>query len=577
MPTAIQAELDKVLEEQYRRKLQANFSLFVRQAWEVLNPGEPLVENFYIDAIAEHLQALRQGQFTRLIINQPPRTLKSTITSIMFPDWLWTSQPSTKLVFYTYSFDKLSVPQSVQRRRLLMSNWYQTYWGDRFHLSFDENMKWRFSCDAGGHMTVVTGATGTGGNYLIVDDPHSVEEALSDAERQAGVTKFREGLMSRLDNPQSDKVVLVMQRLHDSDVAGEMLKDGGWTHLCLPAEAEKRTKIFMPLSKTTWTRKKSNLLDATRLPQSILKSKKVELGSRAYAGQYQQEPAPPTGNIFNTTWWQWYDALPELEQVVVSVDAAFKDTKTSNDVSIQKWGMLGVRSFFISRDTAKMGFAATKAHIHAMMESDPKANVLLVEEKANGAAIIEALKMEFHVIAIDPGHSDKVARAEACSPMVEAGTVYLPRKNPDGVKIQTLAAKFPNADKDDIDALTQFLNWRRKRGAAMKWFEEQAKKMQQEAEPEPEKLTTQRHPTAQEVQRLAMEEAGLKVNKSRMSKQAKAADLKKVEAEQPKTAPVPPGSCPDCGSPNLFRSSQGRKCLQCGKVIPLPGREVNIG
>jgi hypothetical protein len=231
MSTTAELELDLILKEEARRKLEKDFTSFVRQAWEVVHPFEPLHEQRYLSVICEYLTAVRNKEASRLIVNQPPRTGKSSIISIMFPCWVWTTEPSTKFIFYTYSFDKLSVPFSVERRRLIQSPWYQKQWGAKFYLSYDENLKWMFSNSQSGRMTVLTGATGVGGNFLIIDDPHSVEEALSDAEREATVTKVRQGLMTRLDNPQSDSVVVVAQRLHDSDVSGAFLKDGGWTHL----------------------------------------------------------------------------------------------------------------------------------------------------------------------------------------------------------------------------------------------------------------------------------------------------------------------------------------------------------
>jgi predicted phage terminase large subunit-like protein len=572
VPTKAQAEYDKILEEQYRRKLQSNFGLFVRQAWPILHPHEPLSDGWYIEALTDWAQAAKEGLIRRLIVNQPPRTLKSTIFSIMFPVWCWTTEPSKKFIFYSWSFDKLSVPLSVDRRRLIESVWYQGYWGHKFNLSYDENMKWMFSNSETGRMTVLTGATGIGGNFLVIDDPHNTEQAESDAERTTCVRMVRQGLMTRLDNPQSDSVIVVMQRLHDQDVSGAFLKDGGWNHLCLPAKIEQDDKpcdVISPRSgRLIHHRDVGDLLDPIRLPNEVLEEKKVELGSRGHAGQYQQQPAPPTGTIFRTTWWQWYDLdrPPEFEQVVISVDASFKGKETSDDVAVQAWGMLNVLSYLLDRDTRKMGFAATKSAIRAMV-SRWGATIVLIEDKANGSAIIEELKTEFYVIPIDPGFGDKVARAEGCSPMVEAGTVYLP-SGTHGTKIQTLAAKFPNADKDDIDALTQFLNWRRKRGAAMKWFEAMAKRARdgKEQTTEPQGIKSE-HPTPQEVAKLAMEEAGMKVTRPSMSKQVKAGDLKKDSL----------GDCPECGAPNMFKSSQGQKCLKCGHRVPNPSREVNIG
>lgn len=558
--------------------LEKDFSAFVREAWQILNPFTPLDDEPYVDAIAENLQATRDGLTRRLIINQPPRSAKSTCASICFPCWVWTTLPSAKFVFNSYSFD-LSVAFSIQRRRLIQSEWYQARWGANFKLSFDENQKWLFSNDQTGRMEVVTGATGSGGEFLIVDDPHSVDDARSDAIRESQVAHFRGGLMTRLNNPQKDVVIVVMQRLYDSDLTGVLLKDGNWTHLRLEARQEREETFTLPISGRKWHRPVGDLIDPLRMSDAVLTEKQVELGTREFEGQYQQNPAPPMGTIFQTKWWKWYKQLPEIEQFVISVDAAFKETKNSTDVAIHLWGMAGIFSFLIKRDTQKMGFAATKAHIRAMysqceIEFNKEPIAVLIEDKANGPAIIEELRTEFHVIPIDPGNSDKAARAEGCSPMVEAGTVYLP-DSPDGVKIQTLAAKFPNAEKDDVDAMTQFLNWRRKRGAMMKWFEAQAKKMretlQQQGEIQTgEEVITPKQPSVREIHRLAMEEAGMKTARPQMTKPVKAEELKKQE----QVAPQPSEQC--CAKPNIFRSSKGRKCLNCGTVFAAPERISQI-
>ena len=557
---------DQSRAEEERRILQSNFSAFVRSAWHVLHPFDELIDGPYIDALAEWAQAVHQGRIRRSIINQPPRTLKSTIFSVMFPCWVWTTNPSRKFIFYSWSFDKLSVPLSVERRRLLQSQWYQQRWANVFTLSYDEQMKWMFSNDKTGRMTVLTGATGIGGNFLIIDDPHNTEEAESDAERQACIRKVRNGLLTRLDNPSSDSILIVMQRLHWADVSGVLLKDGGWSHLCLPAKAEKKATVKLAISGKEWHRAVGDLLDPIRLPDKILEEKKIEIGTRGYYGQFQQEPSPPGGTIFASSWWRWYSRPPEFEEIAISVDATFKGKETSDDVAVQAWGMVGVQSYLVARDTRKMGFAATKASIRAMVERTG-ASIVLIEDKANGSAIIEELKSEFFVIAINPDFGDKVARAEGCSPMVEAGTVFLP-ENEDGVKLQTLASRFPNSDKDDIDAMTQFLNWRRKRGATMEWFKSLAKKAEAESGQAPEQKRIE-HPTQKEVHRIAMEQAGMKNVKPQMSKQVKAGDLKK-------DAPTIT-ACPECGSTSLFKGRDGAKCLKCGAIMLNPSREVNIG
>ncbi len=453
----------------------SDLRVFVRDAWKVLHPTEQLIEAPYIDAICEYLMSMRRGDFSRLIVNQPPRTLKSTIISVIFPAWVWATDPTIKFIFWSYSFEKLTVPLSVDRRTLIQSPWYQESWGSKFKLSADENQKWAFSNDKSGHMVCLSGATGIGGNFLIVDDPHSVEEAISDVDRERGVRMVRQGLMSRLDNPQKDSVILVMQRLHHKDVAGSFIEDGTWTHLKLPAEEQKGASIPLPISSKVWERPAGDLLDPVRLSKQVLQQKQLELGASGYAGQYLQEPSVDGGNIFKSDWFQFYDPehVPQFEQVMLSVDATFGNTKNADDCAIHAWGIVGNRSYLIERDTRKMNFATTKAAVRAMYQKH-NAHGVLIEKKANGQALIDELKQEFFCIPISPDWGDKQARAQACSPMVEAGTVYLP-SNLDGTTLQSLAAKFPNADKDDIDAMTQFLNWRRAANGWGMFLETQAR------------------------------------------------------------------------------------------------------
>lgn len=574
MPTAAQRERDEILADLDEHGhvtdiLELSFPHFVRCAWKILEPATPLNDCMYVDAIAETMQAMREGDIRRLVINQPPRTGKSLLVSVMFPCWVWTTQPSKRFCFYSYAYS-LSTGFNVLRRRLMQSPWYQQRWGSRFTISEDENRVDFFSNSRTGHMSVLTGATGKGGNFLIIDDPHSVEEAISDAERQSGVTKVREGLLTRLDQPHKDCAVVVMQRLHASDTSGVLLEDGTWQHLCLEAEVdEKPVTIRMPITQRKWHRPIGDLLDPMRLSRPVLAEKKRELGSRAYQGQYQQRPAPPGGLIFKTEWWRMYDKRPPMEQVVVSVDATFgSKNDNASDVAIHAWGMIGIDSYLLERSTEKRSFSETKSAIRAMVKRT-NADFVMIEKKANGAAIIEDLQTEFTVISIDPDWGDKRARAEACAPMVEAGIVYLPSGD-DAERIKTLAAKFPNDATDDIDAMSQFLNWRRKRGATMKWFEAQAKKAQdqQVTIPDGSELKPSEHPDPKEVQRLAMEQAGMKVTRPGMSKQVKPGDLKKRDDPQ---------ECENCHSTALSRSRSGTRCNACGHTMAALTREVNIG
>jgi predicted phage terminase large subunit-like protein len=294
------------------------------------------------------------------------------------------------------------------------------------------------------------------------------------------------------------------------------------------------------------------LLDPIRLSDAVLKAKMIELGSVGYAGQYMQEPAPAEGAIFNPSWWQWYDELPPCDEVTVTVDATFGSVKESaDDVAIQAWGMTGNKNYFIDRDTRKMNFSTTKAAIRSMMAKH-KASFLLIEKKANGAAIIEELRSEFTIIEVNPDWGDKVARAQACSPMVEAGLAYLPSKQVWAVSIQNLAAKFPNSDKDDIDAMSQYLNWRRKHGQMLGWLKREAERAGEKKLPIE---AISEHPTPAQVMQVANEQAGMKPKP-------------KTQERKQTVTQTQVSSCTNCGSARLFRSAAGCKCLNCQNVMP---------
>jgi Uncharacterized protein conserved in bacteria len=228
---------------------------FIRQAWHVIEPATPYLHNWHIDLICEYLEAVSAGQITRLIINIPPRYMKSIAVSVMWPVWEWIRHPETRWIFASYS-QSLSTKHSVDRRTIIQSDWYQSRWGDRFKLVEDHNLKTEFLNDKRGHMiaTSVGGtSTGKGGNRLVVDDPLNPKEAASDVLRERANTWFDQTFYSRLDDKKTGAIVVIMQRLHEKDLTGHLLEQGGeWEHLCLPAIAEDRQVIHFPMSGRTW-------------------------------------------------------------------------------------------------------------------------------------------------------------------------------------------------------------------------------------------------------------------------------------------------------------------------------------
>jgi len=497
-----------ILKEAIKKELaEKSLTEYIKQAWPIIEPGTPFLYNWHIDAISEYLEAVTAGQITRLIINIPPRYMKSIQVSVMWPTWEWIKIPEMRYTFASYSAS-LSTKHSVDRRTIIRSEWYQRRWGKKdgkpwVTLADDQDTKTEFMNTRRGVMvaTSVGGtATGKGGNRIIVDDPHNPEEAQSDAERNRGIRYFDQTLSTRLDDKKKGAIVVVMQRLHEVDLTGHLLKDGGWEHLCLPVEATEKTIIALPITKKVIERKEGDLLWPDREgPQEIAQAK-IRLGSYGYAGQYQQRPSPAEGGIFKRVWWRYWhfpehplppvpvktkdgivyiEALPlpeQLDEIMQSWDMAFKDKKTSAFVSGQVWGRRGANRYFLDHHREKLDFVGTIKAVKILTEKWPRATAKLVEDAANGPAVMSTLKNEIPgLIAVQPMGS-KESRAHAVSPMVEAGNVFLPHPGiyPWVNDFVEETVTFPNSlYKDQVDAMTQVLN----RMAGEKPFDQEAVKL----------------------------------------------------------------------------------------------------
>lgn len=275
--------------------------------------------------MCEHLEAAIRGEIRDLLINIPPRHMKSLLTSVFMPVWRWLSAPGEQFLFSSYG-DALSTRDSVKSRRLIKSAWFQDRWGcpypdhdvpgferencpARFHLSDDQDAKHYYTNDRGGHRfstSVDASTTGFGGDVLVLDDPHNVQEAESETVREATLRYVDQSWGTRGNNPRTVRKIVIMQRVHVSDAAGHLLKQGGWVHLCLPAEHEVKGYSYPknarpapnPLGWKDPRTKEGELLWPERMgPPEIVKAKLI--GARAYAGQFQQQPTAAGGDMFN--------------------------------------------------------------------------------------------------------------------------------------------------------------------------------------------------------------------------------------------------------------------------------------
>jgi predicted phage terminase large subunit-like protein len=305
----------------------------------------------------------------------------------------------------------------------------------------------------------------------VIDDPHNPIQAESEVQREAALESFRLTLSTRLDDRKRGAMVVVMQRLHERDLSARF-QELEPVHICLPAQAEIHTQIVFPRSGRIITRHPGDVLWPERDDRAELARQARVLGSAAFAGQYQQQPAPAGGLIFQRDWFQYYDGLPSGLEIAQSWDMAFKDTIDSDYVVGLVAGRRGADIYVIDRVKGQWAFSESCRQVEALARRYPATGTILIEDAANGPAIIDALTHRVPgIIAVSP-EGGKLARAQAAQPRVEAGNVYLPNPRPHGMLIPERAwveeflhqlTVFPHgAHDDDVDAFTQLLvRWQR--------------------------------------------------------------------------------------------------------------------
>jgi hypothetical protein len=277
--------------------IRADFYLFIRAIFPLVSPNSPLMLNWHLEAMACALSRVLAGDTRRLIITVPPRSLKSICASVAFPAFALGHNPRLRFICASYA-ENLALAHSRSCREVMRSRLYQRLFPQTQILSGRDNQM-EFATTHGGYRlsTSVGGTlTGRGGNFVIIDDPMKAQDTFSEPARETVKEWYSHVLLSRLDNKAADAIVLVMQRLHIDDLAGHLLDSGDWTHLSLPAIAETEHDVAIGPGRV-YRRKVGEVLHPDREPQSVLDEAKYEMGSMAFAAQYQQQPVAEDGNL----------------------------------------------------------------------------------------------------------------------------------------------------------------------------------------------------------------------------------------------------------------------------------------
>lgn len=441
---------------------------FVREGWHVLEPNSTYVHGWHVDAICAHLEAITSGDINRLLINIPPGTMKSLLSGVFWPAWEWgpCGRPATRIIGSSYSED-YAKRDNRRMRDLVTSDWYQALWGGQVQLVRAGEMA--FSNTATGFRQGIpfSRLTGGRGDRVIIDDPHSVDGAESEAERGATIRTFRESVPTRLNDPARSAIVVIMQRLHEQDVSGTILALSlGYEHLMLPMEFEPDRACHTSIGFSDPRTYEGELLFPERFPRDVVERDKVPMGSYAVAGQFQQRPAPRSGGMFQRGDFEIVDAVPAAARRRVRAwDFAASKPKPGKQPD---W-TVGLRmawheGTFYVEDVRRDRWSPSEVEKNlknTASQDGEKVTVRMPQDPGAAGKADAETKVKLlagYDVVVKPISGDKATRARPASAQSEAGNVKLVR----GAWNETFldeACAFPNAMFDDqVDAFADALN-----------------------------------------------------------------------------------------------------------------------
>lgn len=452
-----------------QERAEASLHEFVRQAWPQVE-NRPFCDNWHIHAICDHLEAVYDKRITNLLINVPPGCSKSLLTCVFWPSWVWINNPAARFLYASYE-QSLATRDSMKMRYLMESPWFKERWGERVKLRADQNQKTRYDTTAGGWRIATTPSgrgTGEHPDYAIADDPHNVAQSESDVQRQEALDWW-DGTVSLRGMTRGVSRVIIMQRLHEEDLSGHVLKKGGFDHLCLPMEFEPDTVKVTSLGfKDPRTVAGEFLAPQFITPELVAEMKKSLVSQYRIAGQLQQRPVPAGGGMFRKEWFQIVAALPAgCREFVRYWDKAGTQDAGCNtagvlmgkfeglyyvvDVIAGQWSAHQREQ--VIKQTAELD-RGQYGHVQIWIEQEPGSGGK--ESAENTIKNLAGYSVRAH--AVNSGDGTKEVRAQPFADQCEAGNVRLVSGLWNQDYIQELIA-FPMATlKDRVDASSGAFN-----------------------------------------------------------------------------------------------------------------------
>lgn len=442
--------------------LRQNLSAFTRRTFLHLEEGTPYLHNWHIDHISWQLKRLARGDIRRLIINVPPRSMKSIQVSIAFSAWAMGHDPTSKILCVSYA-DALARKLSIDTRTVMRSNWYRSAFPD-LELKGTRQRTMEIETRQGGYRL----ASGMGGSILgrgadliIIDDPQKAIQGISEAGRRQAKEFYDNALVTRLNDKQHGAIILIMQRLHEDDLVGHVLERDDWEHVVLPAIAPDDAAYQLSDDPADiFNRTKGTPLHGDRESLALLEQIRRVQGSLTFSAQYQQQPTPADGNVVKRGWLRFIGQPPQtFERIIVSWDTASTLGENSDWSVGTVWGAKERDYYLLHLFRDRIEFPQLRRQVIAL-DREWRADATIIEDSELGRALSQDLRRtgELRPILKRP-RFDKQTRFAAQAARFESGQVHLPEEAPWLAPLLDELLAFPNGRHDDqVDSVSQALD-----------------------------------------------------------------------------------------------------------------------
>jgi predicted phage terminase large subunit-like protein len=452
--------MDRLALRELDAALRTRFDIFLMMVHHTVNPERPYLHNWHVDAMVHQAEAVIGGDVKRLIVNVPPRNLKTLTFNVALSAFILGHNPHKRIFCISYG-ERLAVDHAAQFRAVVESDWYRRVFP---RMQIKRVVDHDFFTTARGFRkwTSISGAlTGMGGDIFIVDDCLKPEDALSQTKREAVNSWFGGTLLSRLDSKQNGAIIVLMQRLHQDDLSGYLLRETtGWTHLELPAIALVPQDISIGGGRIHH-RQVNEVLHPQFEGKAELDQQRDSMGPMQFSAQYLQRPIPVDGALMDAAWFRYYDDLPERNAesfILQSWDTAAKDGLANSYSTCTTWLVHEKSYYLVDILRMKLKFPALRG-MAVELSKKYKPRYILIEDASTGPALADELRREhaYGIEVIKPEH-DKQVRLFTQQGKFSSGRVWFPRQAPWIRTFLDEILSFPDSKySDQVDSLSQAL------------------------------------------------------------------------------------------------------------------------